>query len=987
MCALSVSLLQAQSRSPVAVESAEPAVQLSPFVVYTPNDEGYRATSTLAGTRLNTNLFDTPAAISVLTKELLDDIGAQNTEDFMRYSTNTSFDIGGETNATGSQWYDAPTRIRGFGGATVTRDYFPWAMGSDVFSVERVDVSRGPNAVLYGVGAPGGVLNTSSKIAHLNSRQGVIALTVGSFANQRAELDVGLPLVRNVLALRLNTVFQDRKGWRHNEFFKQKGLALATNYQPFKKTILRANLERRLVQQQKPGGTSDDFGGTRWIAAGGPAAPNPLQPGTNPAPQLLRTRNIEQVIYAPQLRAQPFRMSTIGADMRPDLPGVQASGFWDTVPGPTTPAAGSVDDPYLGTMIPLKQNTSGLGNTTSFDYTVGSLYFEQRIGGLMIELACQRLKLWRDNRSSGFSAGLYGDPNPVLPGAYLADGDSRLAVGRDPGTLLADIGAPNPYFGKLYGEGQAQARPFLWDQVQYRASLGYEIDLTKYRNWLGRHTISGLWQRNDHVGYTWVEREYNIAPNNTQLLDSATNSIYRRTYVDFTSPNGLRGQIDPWTNPIVAPGVKSAFVAIQGAGPSTGITDSLMAAAQSKFLENRLILTGGLRQDTQRTWSLMTDPRTKVTNSTSLYSGFSYLKQPVKEFKGHTSTFGAVLHPLNWIGLSYNQSDSILPQSQPNPYGQSYGIKVGEGKDAGLRFNLLEGRLFLNLNLYETTAKNDVTTVFLRVQQSLSVTVPAIIDTLKLRGQPLPASMVAAGVDNWDAGNGHTVDSSGKGVEIELVGAITKNWSVTLNVSHNTLGLTNIAPFHNGFVAEVTPAWKGNLTPLAQTPTAVADYVITRDKTPARDFVLNPATINDTYEHIALQVASMNRSDGQRSLQNQAEHYNLFTSYRFAPQAPAFLRRMKTGIGCTYRSAPVIGYDAANNNEPNFGRSEFYVNLMLGKSIPLRKNATLDFQLNVQNLLGDEDLLPFLADSPGKVLVQRYPSQYRSWMLKASHRF
>ena len=55
-------------------------------------DEGYRAANTLSGTRMNASLFHTPAAISVLTKEFLDDIGAINVSEALEYGLNGSRD-------------------------------------------------------------------------------------------------------------------------------------------------------------------------------------------------------------------------------------------------------------------------------------------------------------------------------------------------------------------------------------------------------------------------------------------------------------------------------------------------------------------------------------------------------------------------------------------------------------------------------------------------------------------------------------------------------------------------------------------------------------------------------------------------------------------------------------------------------------------------------------------------------------------------------
>ena len=70
-------------------------MQLSPFLVSTEGDEGYRAANTLSGTRMNASLFHTPAAISVLTREFLDDIGAENVADMLKLNRRSAPGIGG----------------------------------------------------------------------------------------------------------------------------------------------------------------------------------------------------------------------------------------------------------------------------------------------------------------------------------------------------------------------------------------------------------------------------------------------------------------------------------------------------------------------------------------------------------------------------------------------------------------------------------------------------------------------------------------------------------------------------------------------------------------------------------------------------------------------------------------------------------------------------------------------------------------------------
>lgn len=972
------------TRAPASAEGDAP-VQLTPFLVSTEGDEGYRAANTLAGTRMNTSLFLTPAAISVLTAEFIEDIGATKTEDFLRFSANTDYDASAQdANGNGNQWYDAPAKIRGFAGATVTRDYFPWGLSSDTFNVERVDVNRGPNAVLYGVGAPGGVVNTSTKRAALNARKSSATLLVGTFARKRAELDVALPLIRDRLALRLNSVVEDREGWRDFEFFKQRGVALAGTYVPFRTTTVRAGIERMLRDQLVPYGTPDDAGGTRWLAAGAPRAPNPLN-GTNPNAALLRFRTSENVYFAPQLRTLPFRLSTIGADARPDLAGTQAPGFWDTVPGERTLAQGNVDDPYLGSLVPYESSLRGPGATTNNDYTVSHAFIEQRFGGLTLELGFRQRRYWRDNRNPN-ADGLLGDPNPILPGTHLADGDSRIAAGRLPGTPLSDLAAPNPMVGRLYVEGQAQTRPFDEHADQYRVAVGYELDLTRRHRWLGKHALSGLWQLEKNLNGTWVEREFNMTPANNQPIDSVTNNLIRRTYLDFSSPGGTRGAQDPWANPIRTPGVTSGFAYTAPNGWRKTDTASSMIAGQSKFLADRLVFTAGYRRDSVDDYRTIAGS-VKLPNSTNLYSKLEDVFGQPDLFSGNTATFGVFASPLRFLGLTYNQSNSVLPQTAPNPYGQLYGTRKGEGKDYGIRLNLVDSRVYLSVNHYTTDDKNSRTGAFVQQQTGLTPVINSIVNTLIFLRQPLPPSMVAAGVNTWSGGNGMTVDVQGSGYEIELVGRLARGWSISLNSSETKLKLGNVAPFQNAFVNETKPLWDGNRTPLTDTPTTVQTYVRTRDNTPGRDFTLDPATIDDAYDFAALMRDEINRADGQQPLQHIARSFNIFTSYRFTESPLRFLKGARIGGGANWRSAPVIGYDAANNNTPIRGDTSLLVNAMVGKIIPLPRGMSLDLQLNVQNLLGDEDMIPFSATAPGKVIVYNYPRVRRSLDVRATIRF
>ncbi|MBL9209011.1 MAG: TonB-dependent receptor, partial [Opitutaceae bacterium] len=124
---------------PAEKSGTDAAVVLSPFTVQSERDTGYQASSTLAGSRLNTPIKDIGASISVYNKAFLEDIGATNANELLIYATgmeaagpggNFSNGAGNnitETNVVGDSVRNAPqggTRARGLAGPTYTRGFF-----------------------------------------------------------------------------------------------------------------------------------------------------------------------------------------------------------------------------------------------------------------------------------------------------------------------------------------------------------------------------------------------------------------------------------------------------------------------------------------------------------------------------------------------------------------------------------------------------------------------------------------------------------------------------------------------------------------------------------------------------------------------------------------------------------------------------------------------------------------------------------------------
>jgi outer membrane receptor protein involved in Fe transport len=185
------------------------AVQMSPFEVQTTHDTGYAAQNTLSGSRLNTSLADTPAAISVFTPQFMQDIGATDVIDLVQYSVNTDSDLltgGNQGLAVAGE--DPIISIRGIsaGRGGLYTNFFPSAFVQDTYNLERAELTRGPNSVLYGIGLPAGGYNVTTKKADVRRQIYNASFRFGSYNQARGTIDANVPVVPGKLALRLNAV-------------------------------------------------------------------------------------------------------------------------------------------------------------------------------------------------------------------------------------------------------------------------------------------------------------------------------------------------------------------------------------------------------------------------------------------------------------------------------------------------------------------------------------------------------------------------------------------------------------------------------------------------------------------------------------------------------------------------------------------------------------------------------------------------------------
>jgi len=127
--------------------------------------QGFVARRSSAGTKTDTPILETPQSISVVTRDQMDSRAVQTVVEALQYTPGVYTHTGGK-----DPRFDSFS-IRGFSAyeSGVYRDGLREPNGSfalfrtEPYGLQRVDVVRGPNSVLYGQNNPGGLIDVITK--------------------------------------------------------------------------------------------------------------------------------------------------------------------------------------------------------------------------------------------------------------------------------------------------------------------------------------------------------------------------------------------------------------------------------------------------------------------------------------------------------------------------------------------------------------------------------------------------------------------------------------------------------------------------------------------------------------------------------------------------------------------------------------------------------------------------------------------------------
>lgn len=895
---------------PAAAPSAKPPpgdtgdlIELSPFEVRAENDVGYQAANTTSGSRLNSRLKDTPASISPFTAEFLADIAANTLEEMLGYATNIEMEIEDSNagfNNPGGRSADANDyqfRMRGMMGGT-SRDFVESPVPTDLYNVERADVSSGPNSILFGLGSPGGLVSLTGKRANLNRTRGSLKAQIGSWNFQRYEADYSRVLVPRKLGLRLLGVYQDAEGWRKWMLNEQRRFTGAVTYQPFRQTTVRASAETGNSTNNLLVGWNARDEITGWNLAGRPIADGAAVAGTT------------------RLATGTNRYTFFDADhqlfnMRGEL---QSSTRYssNTLVGPD--------------LMPYNYSLTGPGGLRYQHFQTQQIQVEHRFTKTFVaELA------WFRNVVNVRADGSNGADTPL-------EGDANLTYANPDGSAGTFV---NPRAGQTFMESLWFRDTMKNRNEVIRLTAGWDVDLGK---WFGRHRIAGLVENsNQNRLRRWKNEilvdETNTPVSNVNNPEGAANQLYRRHYFtegDFSNYYGSDPRI---TVPVFTVGGRQfspAFVSRTKANTKTKKDiDSFMAAAQSFWFKERLVTTVGYRLDkimfknaNEARVSDPNDPR--VLNREIVRNEWDFDgTYDINRYKPTTFTAGGVLHVHRRVSLFYNFSKNTgSPRFDRTvlPYGEVPPPTEGRGKDMGVMLDLLgDDRFFVRATFFDTQQINDAPIIpgGLTVNTAGALGGDNLINILNaLQGAGrISQEQYDAQAVNYNAA---MIDVFTEGVELEFVANPTRNLTMRLGYSHSKRRRGN-------FFKEIYAFFDPKYAEWRQLAAGDATLLATVDR--------EIATIQDELE---AQVARQNSPFGSRP-----DKFNFTTRYKFSEGR---LKGLFVGGGARYQGK---NYMQRNNatGQIYWGNESLYADAFAGYRVRIPWiDRPVQLQLNVRNL-------------------------------------
>ena len=944
---------QAASSDIKAAKETDETVVLSPFVVDASQDKGYRATKTLAGSRISTDLKDVAAPITVVTKEFIDDLAAVNINDIVAYTAGTegSRDYTATTDNLGRPQdnvalnSNTSNRVRGLFAADITRDYFftigTW-VGFDSYNLDQVTISRGPNSALAGLGSPAGIINYSPQLAGLSRNHNEVSYKFGSFGDQRATLNSNIVAKKDVLAFRLAAAYSDKGFKQQPAYNHDKRLFGALTYHPWSKTTIRGSYETVKITSNNPNSLTPEDDVSQWVELGKPSYDR--NSSTPVSSFLWQGGNQGVTVYNKSGVIEGAINTNTGYYFNNQ--NLTSVGIWTGLR--------MHSNKYLQLdKLNLSPSKAGL------EYQAYNLSLDQEIVPNLNANVAYTHEVIDNDRLDLFRAEY---------ATYLVDVNVRTPTG-----------AVNPHYGETYmqfrGLDNHQTDHNTNDVV--RGTLTYDLDLTKHNKWFGRYRLTGFAEdrktETEHVQYD--ARSY-----------SGSTSLQEIGYRFYLGGSATTPATTVPTQPGLVSGVSNLYF---DSASGTYKTDTLNAfyglksdalaltklkssafVTQAYFWDDKIVGMFGIRRDTDKAGF-----SSSVGTNAALVSMAPRDYGKLSELTQQTRTYGVVVHPLKWLSVHYNHSENFNPNAGSiDLKGTPTATPTGEGKDYGFSVSVLDDKLNVKLNWFELTAASGPAgnpANFPLAQWNMTFMDLVVEPELAAKAGVAYKQGVAPGIIVGDPrlANAYTADNTSKGLEVELTYNVNKNWRIMGSVSKQEAKQSNTAAALTAFIEERIAYWKS------------VPGLWTGQRTSNNPWGLTQTGEEHFNQFLLGSYVGYKSVDGKPSQQLAKWRASGLTNYEFT-DGP--LKGFSVGGGGRYIEKSIIGNPAIKDASgtvtgldlahPYYSGGYIAVDAWLGYKTKVslfgNKNE-LSFQLNGRDLQESGGFRPIVANSDGVHSVYR----------------
>ncbi|MBK1878106.1 TonB-dependent receptor plug domain-containing protein [Pelagicoccus mobilis] len=743
--------------------------ELSPFTVDASEDTGYRATSTLAGTRLKSSLKDVGSSISVMTGEFLSDTGSNNAEDLLVYAPSTEVaGQGGNFLGEGSGPNLDPTirrepvsntRVRGLSAADNTRNFYlsdiPW----DSYNVTRIDLQRGPNSILFGIGSPAGIVNAGLQGASFEN-EGKVGVDFGSYGSLRLTGNFNRVLIEDELAVRVALLNDERKYRQDPAFRDDQRVFGALDWRPKSlssdsyNTELSANFETGEVDSNRPRLTPPTDAITPWFNS-------ELNKGTFEGPTATQLNN--DWLGAPGQRVWDGVVNVFDPD--------QQGSFVTSISRWPNPDAGIDSSVSAGDIVGIQAYNNYATNAGLYGSSIGAFKSKSLTDTSIFDFRNQLIEGPNKSEFNEFDSynvtfrQNFFDNKFGYELAYdkqSADWGYQTFLASDAAVVTVDVmetlmdGSPNPNVGRPFtigGGGSAQGYIQNRDREVMRATAYGQIDFTESANdslarILGKHVFTALYSTNeiDDVTRTWSPwfLGQGYGPNNTSAIGQAARDAIVYSYLGdslagASSAAGAHiGRIqnvivpqsstvrawdnsaNQWVNTpleiVHASGMSEMDRPYRTASKLNREIDSYALVWQGYLFDGNFVPMVGYREDEDTATNAGNPPGGSLPGTIDFNDpNWVIPSSGGNREKGDSLTTSGVLHmPKSFkdklgfdLSFHYSKSENFQPDaSRIDVFGTPVASPNGETEDYGFTVSAFEDRLILKVTEYETIVRN-----------------------------------------------------------------------------------------------------------------------------------------------------------------------------------------------------------------------------------------------------------------------------------------